>query len=67
MPKTGGNLEKQGGKKHFRETEGKCTETAKTGRTKKRSSEILADESQEIFQEKVKLSKFFRQSKIFLK
>jgi len=33
--------------------------------TKKRSSEILADESQEIFREKVKLSKFVRKSENF--
>ena len=32
---------------------------------KKRSSEILADESQEIFREKVKLYKFFRKSENF--
>jgi len=33
--------------------------------TKKKSSEILADESEETFREKVKLSKFFRKSENF--
>ena len=54
-----------GGNNKFRETGGKCTETGKIGggkfqirnlwsTTKKRSSEILADENREIFGEKVK-------------
>ena len=45
---------------NFRETGWKCTETGKIGgtrnlwlMTKKRSSEILADENQEIFRVKV--------------
>src|SRR6218665_953149 len=58
----------------FLETGGKCTERTKIGgnskfknlwsmtKNKKRSSEIFADESQEIFREKVKLSKNFRKS-----
>ena len=61
MPKTGGKLGKVGGeRKMFAKQGGKCTETAKIGGNlwsmtkKKRSSEILADESQEIFLEKVK-------------
>ena len=32
MPKTGGKFVKVGGKNNFRETGGKCTETAKIGR-----------------------------------
>jgi len=35
--------------------------------TKKRSSEILADENHEIFREKVKLRKFSTESEIFSK
>ena len=35
--------------------------------TKKRSSEILADENQEIFREKVKFRKFVTESEIFRK
>ena len=35
--------------------------------TKKRSSEILADENQEIFREKVKLRKFSSEPEIFSK
>jgi len=32
LSKTGGICQSIGGKNNFRETEGKCTETAKTGR-----------------------------------
>src|SRR6218665_2985677 len=67
LPKTGGKFVKVGERIIFAKQGGKCTETAKIGgkirnlwaMTKKRSSEILADESQEIFREKVKLSKIF--------
>ena len=51
--KTGGKFFKVGGNNNFHETEGKCTETGKTGGNskfvvddlEKRSSEILADEN----------------------
>src|SRR6218665_618711 len=69
-----GKFVKVGGNNNFRETGGKCTETAKIGRKLKicgrclkRSSEISADENQEISQEKVKLLKFSLEPEIFSK
>ena len=59
--KRGGKFFKVGGgNNNFRERGGKCTEIGKIGgirnlwsMTKKRSSEILADEIREIFRERV--------------
>ena len=70
LPKTGGEICKSRGKEKFsRNRGGKCTETAKIGgirdlwsMTKKRSSEIFADENQEIF-----CNKFPESPKIFQK
>ena len=66
------NLSKTGGNNNFRETGRKCTETGKIegnlwSMTKKKSSEISADENQEIFREKVKLLKFSSELEIFRK
>src|SRR6218665_134885 len=76
LPKTGEKICKSRGERIiFAKQGGKCTETAKIGgirnlwsmtkKKEKRSSEILSDESQEIFREKVKLLKFFRKSETF--
>ena len=66
---------KVGGKNNFREAGGKCIETGKVGeiqnlwsvtkKKKKKSSEILADENQEICRKKVKLRKFSSESENF--
>ena len=63
-------LENRGKLEIFANQRGKCSRTGKIGgnlwsMTKKRSSEILADESQEIVREKVKLLKIFRKSENF--
>ena len=75
LSKTEGKFVKVGGNYNFRETGRKCTETAKIGGKfkicgrwlKKRSSEISADENQEIFQEKVKFVKFSSEPENFSK
>src|SRR6218665_607380 len=73
LSKTGGKFVKVGGKNNFRETGGKCTETAKIGweignlwsMTKKRSSEILVNENEEIFLGKGKIVKISLKARKF--
>src|SRR6218665_2541313 len=59
LSKTGREICQSRGNNNFRETEGNVLKQGKLGEilnlNKKRSSEISADENQEIFQEKVKL------------
>ena len=67
MVKVGGEIHRNQGRK--------CTKRGKIGgeirnlwsMTKKRSSEILADENKEIFREKVKLTTFSTESENFSK
>src|SRR6218665_1045873 len=70
LPKIAGKSLKVGGKNNFVEIGGKCIEVVKIGgnlwwMTKKRSSEILADENRKNFREKVTFGKFSMESENF--
>src|SRR6218665_502431 len=74
LSKTEGNICQSRGERIIFAKLGKVLQQRKWGEirnllsmTKKRSSEILADENQEIFREKVKLLKFFSKSENFSK